>query len=79
MIKVSETLVMAFLGVIIVLAWFLVILLFVFTVKVLLSSWLPGALAYSHQTKSQHGGILSVVIWVTDIFPPMNIMRMRLA
>ena len=43
MIKVSETLVMAFLGVIIVLAWFLVILLFVFTVKVLLSSWLTGA------------------------------------
>jgi len=31
--EVSETLVMAFLGVIIVLAWFLVILLFVFTVK----------------------------------------------
>ena len=44
MIKVSETLVMAFLGVIIVLAWFLVILLFVFTVKVLLSSWLTGAI-----------------------------------
>ena len=77
MIKVSETLVMAFLGVIIVLAWFLVILLFVFTVRVLLSSWLIGI--FPPDKLPTWWDFVSSDIRVTGIFPTMNIMRVRLA
>ena len=77
MIKVSETLVMAFLGVIILLAWFLVILLFVFTVKVLLSSWLIGI--FPPDKIPPCWDFVSSDIRVTGIFPTMNIMRVRLA